>query len=202
MLWHGVADSTTASLKKKLLNCYTRYQTERPVFLGGLNRVVEIDESVLSRRGVISNPTSTSDTTPDTVWILGGIDCDGNFFLKRVANRTVTELTNAMYDVVLVGSKLHTDGFASYPRVAANIGVKHRTVNHSIGFVGEDGIHTNNIEGFWSHLKGSMRRENGVKRENIDNWLLEYSFKRRYLMHASREDFMSIYCVILKYLFE
>jgi len=34
---------------------------------------------------------------------------------------------------------------------------------------------TNYIEGFWSHLKSTMRKENGVQRNFIDNWIAQYT---------------------------
>jgi hypothetical protein len=55
--------------------------------------------------------------------------------------------------------------------------------------VSEEGTHTNNIEGFWSHLKLTMRKENVFKKANIDDWIIQYTFKRRYIMNSSREEF-------------
>lgn len=46
----------------------------RPVLLGGLNVIVEADETVLSGRGIIRAPTNTDDNTAFTVWIVGLID--------------------------------------------------------------------------------------------------------------------------------
>ena len=54
------------------------------------------------------------------------------------------------------------------------MGLIHRVFNRPNGFISEDGTHTNNIECFWSHLKGIMRKENGVTKENIDNRLTKY----------------------------
>ncbi|KAG0438212.1 hypothetical protein DMUE_3230 [Dictyocoela muelleri] len=40
----------------------------------GLGYSVEVDETVLSRRGIIRNPTIQSDEVRDTVWRLGAIE--------------------------------------------------------------------------------------------------------------------------------
>ncbi|KKO73759.1 hypothetical protein AAJ76_2480001203 [Vairimorpha ceranae] len=32
-------------------------------------------------------------------------------------------------------------------------------INHTEGFRSEDGSHTNNIEGFWGHMKGTIRKK-------------------------------------------
>jgi hypothetical protein len=176
----------------------------RPTLIGGLGVVVECDETVLSRRGIIREPTTTDDTTRGTVWIVGVIDHtrERNFFVKRIENRQIMTLSESLESVIFVGSRLFTDGHPSYPGVASNLSLVHSVVNHNRGFVASDGTHTNNIEGFWSHLKSSMRKENGVQREKIDDWLNFYTFRRRYLMHCNREEFAEIYIEILKYYFE
>lgn len=77
-------------------------------------------------------------------------------------------LGNVLQGVFIVSGRLYSDCYLSYPGVASNLGLFHNVVNHSRGFVILDGTHTKNIEGFWSHLKGSTRNENGVKKTNID----------------------------------
>lgn len=60
-----------------MLNEYIRI---RPCFIGGLGIILEVDETVLSRRGVIDNPTCYTDELADIIWILGAIDQNKNFF--------------------------------------------------------------------------------------------------------------------------
>ncbi|KAF0991304.1 hypothetical protein HZS_1137 [Henneguya salminicola] len=81
---------------------------KRPVFIGGLNVIVEADETVLSRRGIIRESTSADDSTPGTVWIVGLIDHspEKNFYLKRVANRKITTSSRLFEVAIYVGSKL------------------------------------------------------------------------------------------------
>ena len=197
-IWSNVTDQTINKIRKKLRWAYVIYMNRHPVVLGGPDIIVQADESVLSRRGIISNPSSTSDDTPSTVWILGAVDENKNFIIKRVPNRQSETLRTTLEGVVRVGSILCTDGYPSYPSVAANLSCLHRIVNHSEGFVSQDGTHTNNIESFWSHLKSTMRKENGVMRANIDEWLAEYTFKRRYIIGETREEFLKVFIEILK----
>lgn len=202
-LFIGIADSTISRFKTKLDGIFERYLRERPVLLGGPNCVIEVDETVLSRRGVIRNPTSHDVINQDTVWILGCVDRNnGNFFIKRILNRQINTITETLEGVVSVGSILFSDGYPSYPRVAENLSLEHHVVNHTTGFVAEDGTNTNSIECFWSHMKSSMRKENGVKRVNVDKWLMRYTFKRRYIINSSREEFSELYIQILKYWFD
>ncbi|KCZ77790.1 hypothetical protein H311_01194, partial [Anncaliia algerae PRA109] len=128
------------------------------------------------------------------IWIVGAIDStnERNFILKRVVNRQIDTLTRALIGYVSVGSVFCTDGYPSYPSVARNLGIEHHVVNHSIGFVSPDGTHTNNIEGFWSTLKSEMRKQHGIKRNEIDNWLNEFTFRKRYL-----KDYDPIYLTVI-----
>jgi hypothetical protein len=200
-LSHGLSSATIAKIKKKILESCKIYMERRPILIGGLGVIVEADETVLSRRGIIREPTSTDDALGGTVWIVGLIDRtnEKNFYLKRVENRQIMTMTGAFDGVICVGSILYSDGHPSYPGVTRNLGLTHQVVNHSVGFVAEDGTHTNNIEGFWAHLKSCMRKENGVKRVNIDGWLEMYTFRRRYLMNCTREEFSMIFIEVLRY---
>ncbi|KAI5152207.1 hypothetical protein ENBRE01_2650 [Enteropsectra breve] len=195
-----VEDTTILRAKKQLRESYKIYNDRYPFLLGGLNYIVECDETVLSRRGIIVNPTTTEDSVRDTVWILGCIDNSParNFYITRIATRQVNTLYEALRDKINVFSTLYTDGYPSYPQLAERLGLNHRVVNHSHGFTTEDGIHTNNIEGFWSHLKAKMRSQHGVQRRNIDEWIEEYIFERRFLHNTSFDEFNELFMQIIK----
>jgi hypothetical protein len=75
-----------------------------------------------------------------------------------------------------VGTILYTVRHPSYPGVVRNLGLVHRVVNHSLGFLSTYGIHTNNIENVWFQLKSEINREHGVKRNEIDVCLIEFTF--------------------------
>ena len=83
--WYGYGEATIARVKQNLRVAYHKYLEEHPVYLGGLKIKVEADETVLSRRGVITCLTSLEDDVRDTVWILGVIEetTDKHFFLKK-----------------------------------------------------------------------------------------------------------------------
>ena len=59
-------------------------------------------------------------------------------------------------------------GFSSYSEVANRLEL-------FIMFLTTLLIFLHKIYGFWSHLKTSMRKENVIKRSNIDSWLREYT---------------------------
>jgi hypothetical protein len=71
-------------------------------------------------------------------------------------------------------------------------------VNHSIGFVAPDGMHTNNIENVWSRMKSEMTKEHGVKRTEIDLWLAEFTYRQYNLQKDDLDSFYDSYIQILK----
>ncbi|KAG0442404.1 hypothetical protein DMUE_0289 [Dictyocoela muelleri] len=152
---------------------------------------------------VIRNPTKLDDEFKDTIWILGAIDDseNKNFIIKRVENRQKETITKALDGIIGVGSVLFTDGHPSYPGVCDNLGLRHKFVNHSEGFINDDGVHTNNIEGFWAYLKGEMRKQHGIKRKNIDIWLEEFSFRKRFLNNYDSESVSEVFTIIIKEIF-
>jgi hypothetical protein len=69
----GVSSSTIAKAKSSLSRYY-EHKNSSNMLIGGPGVEVEVDESVLCRRGIIRNPTSREDEISDTVWILGIVE--------------------------------------------------------------------------------------------------------------------------------
>jgi hypothetical protein len=178
----GVSSATIAKAKSSLRSYY-QYKNSRNMLIGGpgVEVEVEVDETVLCRRGIIRNPTSNEDEVADTVWILGIVEKydKSKFFVVRVPDRKIETITRVLESKIGVGSILVSDGHPSYPGVARNLGLTHLVVNHSVGFLNDDGDHTNGIENLWSQMKSIMSRQHGVKREDIDLWLEEFIFRKR-----------------------
>ncbi|KAG0420562.1 hypothetical protein EQH57_0095 [Dictyocoela roeselum] len=147
---HNVNNEKIFTARERLRKAFQKINTSSKILLGGIGRVVETDETVISRRGTIRNPTKLDDAIKDTIWIFGAIDDspEKNFILKRVKNRETITLTKALDSLIGVATKLCTDGHPSYPGVCKNPCLKHKFVNHSEGFINDEGVHTNNIEGF------------------------------------------------------
>lgn len=187
------------AIRKKMRIAYKKLLVGRSVLLGSVNGKVQCDETAICRRGIIRCPSKTADTIADTIWLLGCIDdsCPPNFFLKRIKNRQSETITNALEGVISVGSWFYTDGYPSYPQVALNLGLRHKVVNHTYGFVSFDGTHTNGIEGFWASVKEKMRNEHGILRENIDEWVDEFNFWKRYIYCKDIEDISAIFFEVL-----
>lgn len=197
-----ISARSLVNIRYLLQKKYKTFLEKRKFLLGGPNCIVQCDESVMCRRGTIKCPSTADDNIKDTVWILGCIDNSDNknFFVQRVENRKINTLSKVLESKICVGSMLYTDGYKSYPKVAENLALNHRIVNHSEGFKSADGTNTNGIEGFWAILKDKLRREHGVMREKIDDWLVEFTFYRRYVQSKNGEEISYVFFEILKLL--
>ncbi|WUR04296.1 DDE-TNP-IS1595 domain-containing protein [Vairimorpha necatrix] len=184
-----VSNDTILKIKLKLRE-YIRKKLETDCKIGGSG--VQVDETVLCRRGTIRVPSRADDGIKDTVWILGLIEAVDRkkFCIVQVPDRKINTLTKIIEDIVLPGSVLISDGHPSYPGVAANLKLKHIIVNHSIGFTNEEGFHTNNIENFGSGMKSEMTKQHGVKRVNIESWLEEFTFRKNFLNNVFKNEEM------------
>lgn len=112
---------------------------------------------------------------------------DKNFFLFLVENRRVNRLTKALKVIIYIGDQL-LDRYLFYPDIASNLPLNLHLKN-SEGFTAPDSTHTNNKEGFWSHLKRFFRKENGVQSLNIYSLIDDIVFKKRYMIKSTRKNF-------------
>jgi transposase len=98
-----------------------------------------------------------------------------------VPNRRSNTLIEIIRDNVHPESILVTDGYPSYPAVDSNLSMDHLIVNHSVGFRNENGDNTNSIENLWSHLKSNLKTAHGVKRSEMENFIVEFMFRKMYI---------------------
>lgn len=61
-----------------------------------------------------------------------------------------------------------------------SLGYSHSTVNHSIQFITEDGVHTNKIEAIWGAIKRKYRHITNKKSELMASYLASYQFKKKF----------------------
>ena len=191
---------TLLSLKKHIISACRLVFDETRCLLGGVNREVQVDESLICRRGTIRSPKSTSDGIRDTTWIIGGIDnsIEKNVFIVVAPNRRSETIEEILRQYVHLQSKLLTDGYPSYPRAAQNLNLLHSVVDHSRVFINEQGENTNGIEGLWSNLKGKMRASNGVKRADVSEFGIEFQFKKKFLKNKSSAEIPNAFSLIIK----
>ncbi|KRH92137.1 putative transposable element, partial [Pseudoloma neurophilia] len=175
--------------------------------IGGPGKVVELDETVITRRGVIRVPSTFDDENTvrtDLTWLFGGIERGepDRFFLIVVQNRRSETLKQHIEANINEGTKIVTDGYSSYPSAIDRNKYQHEIVNHSVGFINHDGEHTNNIENLWSHLKCEIRRRNGVFHSNISEFLLEFSVKKMFKLTSNKTRLKNMFLRFLMIAFE
>lgn len=187
-LWCTLTPATSArqivGLPKATVLQYYRYfrdiaswkllQVPELFRLGGPGRVVQIDESAVTKRKY------NVGRIPRQQWVLGMYDCT----LRRglvlfVPNRNRDTLLNLIINNVEPGTEVWTDCWGGY-RGLGNIGgvpqYTHRTVNHTQNFVDPvTGVCTNGVEGYWSKLKRFCRKlgvmQSLLLAEHIDQFM-------------------------------
>lgn len=153
---------------------------DRPVIpFGGRLYVVKCDESQFAHK----SKNQRGRRARNEQWVFGIIStehspCRGYYQVVRSRNRAI--LTQIMQRVLLPGSEVHTDDWASYrnlPRYVPNVRI-HRTVVHRDHFVDpRTGIHTQEAESAWSRLKYHVRREKGIRRADTQEFLNEQMWR-------------------------
>ena len=75
------------------------------------------------------------------------------------------------------GSTVHTDEWWAYRRLD-KYGFDHKSVSHSIRQWVKDGSHTNNLEGYWSHIKRSLLGTHiHVSGKHLSKYLGEFNYR-------------------------
>jgi IS1 family transposase len=160
--------------------------------LGGVNKVVQIDESVVYRAKYNRGHALFAKSK----WIVGMYDVQTKhasvFFVE---NRNAQTLEELIKKYVLPGSTIHTDEWKGYSNIE-NIDVvppyKHETVNHSKNFVDPvTGVHTQNIEAYWCSVKRKFKTLNGTSRALTASYLDEHMYRQHY-GHMTAEIFNNI----------
>ncbi|CAO3645206.1 unnamed protein product [Mucor hiemalis] len=78
------------------------------------------------------------------------------------------------------GSIIHTDFWRAYNGIVEwEMDYQHRGVNHSEGFISEDGTHTNTIEGTWNGIKIRCFPRSRT-RKNVPWVLTEFIWRRKH----------------------
>ena len=117
-------------------------------------------------------------------WVFGL--CDTSFepalgYMELVPDRRAGTLLPIIQAHVQPGTVIVSDEWRAYsnvgqlPNVAA-----HRTVNHSLNFVGPTGIHTQNIESYWNRAKIKFKNMRGVSEAQLPSYLDEFMWRERY----------------------
>jgi transposase-like protein len=160
-----------------LRNVCTEYLKRNPFSIGGPGRVVELDETVVSRRKYHVGRLVKER------WLFGGYDRTTKMsFLILVDNRSSNTLLPLIQEFVCPGSEIHTDCWAAYNGIRdiqVNPPYSHLRVNHSENFTDPlTGACTNHIEVLWKHAKKKLKMVNGSSENLMPSYLDEFSWRQ------------------------
>ena len=79
------------------------------------------------------------------------------------------------------GTIIVSDEWRAYSNVGQLLNVAaHRTVNHSLNFVGPTRTYTQNIESYWNRTKIKFKNMRGVSEDQLPSYLDEFMWREQY----------------------
>ena len=170
----------------------SEYLITNPIKLGGVGDIVEIDETHLGGKRKYSR--GRGDRYLD-MWLFTMIERRRQIFVcVIVPDRSADTLLPLIRQHIEPGTIIYSDEWRSYLSIQ-NIGYHHDSVNHSVTFVREDGVHTNNIEGVHSLLKADLKIMRGMVEGQIPQYLDEFMFRRNFRQEDLFSKFLEILAV-------
>ncbi len=146
------------------------YGVEKP-----LDGIVEIDETYEGNRKAGKRVAGRGTTK---VPVFGMVERGGSVkaqVMPFVAGGTVEPVIRKS---VSPTATIHTDYFPMYKHLIPDMGYEHYRVNHSKGEYAKGVVHTNTIEGYWSHLKNGIDAIYvGVSPKHLQFYVKEYSYR-------------------------
>jgi transposase-like protein len=171
----GHSTKTISSILIKFRNLLAdNLQFESEVMIGGPGIVVEIDETLISRK---NNPW----TDKKGVWVFGGVERTGErrVFAQMVPDRTSKTLLEIIRKYVHPDSTVISDCWSAYKQLNKKLKMNHMTVDHSQTFKDPiTGAHTNHIEGTWHAIKQKIPKID-CDPKKVDNYIFEFMWKRQ-----------------------
>jgi transposase-like protein len=147
--------------------------------IGGLDKVVEIDETLIGGRSVAG---TRGRHLENKTFVLGMVERGGDVVTAVVPDCRRDTLWPVIQKNVVEGTTLNTDELKSYIGISLK-GYRHQTVNHSQGeYVSPFGATVASIESFWAILKrGIAGTHIYVSSKHLSKYAseFEYRFNRR-----------------------
>ena len=103
-------------------------------------------------------------------------------YMEIVPDRTAATLLPIIRRHTKPNTTIHSDQWRAYSSVGSLPTVSsHATVNHSLNFVDPaTGVHTQNIESYWSRVKTKLKRMKGCRATQLASYLDEFMWRERY----------------------
>lgn len=150
-----------------------RAQSQTP---GPLTGHVEMDETYVGGR-LKGKGRGRGNFIKNKAVVFGMVQRKGALKARVVPDENAETLLPIILENVEVGSKVSTDQAVGY-KPLTRYGYDHARVNHQAQEWKRGDIHTNTIEGFWSHLKrGIKSTHTSVSRKHLQKYVDEFAFR-------------------------
>jgi hypothetical protein len=156
----------------------TEDMVQHPVRIGGPGHIVHIDESYFAHKRKYNR--GRIGWNRHAKWVFGAIDIDTKqSCCWYVPNRTRRVLMQKIEQYILPGTTIHSDEWRAYARIHRSPNnYIHRTVRHKRSFVDPfTGVHTQNIENYWSHAKKPIKAAHGVITAHKSMYLDDFQWR-------------------------
>uniref|UniRef100_A0A914QF24 ISXO2-like transposase domain-containing protein n=1 Tax=Panagrolaimus davidi TaxID=227884 RepID=A0A914QF24_9BILA len=164
-----ISSATICDWKQFFRDICVEYLRRNTVQLGGPEKIVEIDETVISRRKY-----NRGRMVAEQRWFFAGVERGTNkVFFEEVEHRNAETLLPIIQKYILPGTTIMSDLWRAYFRInELPEGYRHLTVNHSTNFVDpETGACTNTIESYNQKFKARHKREYGTARSLLAQYM-------------------------------
>ena len=143
---------------------------------GPLSGHVEMDETYIGGKIKVKQ-FGKGEYLKNKTTVFGMVERGGTIRGKVVPDDKITTLHPIIQENVALGATISTDQHRSY-RKLTKMGYKHDRVNHDIDEWVRGNVHTNTIEGFWSHLKRGIKSTHAsVSRKHLQRYVSEFAFR-------------------------
>jgi transposase-like protein len=148
-------------------------------FVGGKNRNRHGNKKVKESQG-----RSVKDKTP----VFGILETGGNVHTQVVSDTKAKTIKPIIEKMVADGSIIVTDEWGAYNNLSRKF--NHTVVKHNAHQYAINGLHTNGIENFWSHLKrGIFGIYHHVSPEHLHRYCDEFSYRFNSRKATNNEKF-------------
>jgi transposase-like protein len=116
------------------------------------------------------------------------LERNGNLITRVVDNTQQSTIGPIIKSNIKQGSNVYTDDWYRHSNLSQNF--NHQMVNHGIKEYVREKIHTNSIEGFWSHLKRTIYGNyHQISRKHMQNYLNEIAMRYNTRKYKEQERF-------------
>lgn len=157
---------------------------------------VEMDEAYFGGHGYGGKYNkNASHVIADKSKVIAAIERKGIVRAKEVKDLTSQTIGEFLKENVDTKAKIMTDGSNRYNIAARKF--DRESVNHSVGRYVSGNVHVNNVEGFWSHVKRSIKgTHKSVSKQHFQSYLDGFVFLRNN-RHNDNQRFLALLTILL-----